>query len=488
MKFNFIFLLSLCLFMGACGDKDKTGTPKPKELVYSDSYIHNLVQTGTLVVVDEHSRPVAGASVLIGNEINHPFQNNLLKTDDKGMIIIPAEWTSALPVTIDLDGYIRVTYLEQIPGGIYFRIKKKNGFPQYEIYGETLGHNVKNYDDQLDFGLVVESMTKEDLLTFDINKVISPLSDVISVVGFDLSVPGNLSIPTQKESYFLPLTLSKPVYRIRTAALGKKRVLGLRGYFPFKTVVDAVRGGEKSYADMINYFNLFGGVLQEVNVTQTRTLANLNTKAMNFTAQTQIVAPFFKAQEAFLAIGASQNSGAWFPTDIKRLEPRQQQSLKLLPNGESYLIGVLKNKNEFAVGPNAGRMSATIVPVTPNAEFSLIPLIENPRMISNSEFTFTKPSQRARNIKESGTYAVISSTNTLRSEINETQVVLSREWEIYANSWIDSMKLPKFPSKPSRASRRLEVSFIGSTTARDIEPGSAMIENATHVTRSSIDF
>lgn len=488
MKIYLSFLVATSLLFAGCGDKEKPGQPKPKEIVYPDAYINSLTQAGNVVVVDEESRPLANANVLFGSELNQPFQNNFLKTDDKGMLAIPKEWAGPLAVTVDLPTHIRVTYLEQSPKGLAFRMKKKRGFPQYEIYGETLGHEIKNYDDQVDFGLVAESMSKEDLLTFDINKIISPLSDVMSVVGFDLNIPGNLSLPKQKESYFVPLTLTKPTYRITTLSPGPKKILALRGRFPFKAVVDELRNGGKSYAELINRFDLFGGVLQDVNVTQNRTSLNLNTKAMNFTGQTQIVAPFFKSQETFLAISATEDNGSWFPTDIKKLEPSQQQALKLLPNSKSFVIGVLKNKNEFnANSANSSRMSAAIVANAPNAQFSLIPLIENPRLLSVNEFSIAKPA-KTTGMSETGTYAVLSATNTLRSEIGESQVVLSREWEVYANTWIESVKLPKFPTPMTQVSRRFEISFIGSSTSESSEPGPALIESATHVTRSSIDF
>lgn len=484
-------LLCISFFATSCGDKKKSNKPsdtKIHEKFYSNRDIQKLVQENKLVIVDDLGHPVANANVLIGYELNKPFQNNFLKTNELGILDIPKEWQEPLPVTIDLQGYLRVTYLDQTPGGVYFRLKKKRDFPQNEIYGVTEGHDIKNYDDQMDFGLVVECMNKEDLLTFDINKVISPLSDVMSVVGFDLTVPGNISIPQQKESYVIPLTLSKPQYRIKTTDQGKKRLLGLRGRFPFKTMVDAVRGG-KNYADMVNLFNLAGGVLQEVNVTQDRTQVNLNTKQMNFTAQSQIVAPTINQQEVFLAVGASENNGAWFPTDIKRLESKQQQKLNLLPNSDSFLIGLIKNKNEFNVtDANASRMSAVIAAIKPNMTFELLPLIENPKILSANEFNISKPNRTTQNINETGTYAVISATSTLRSDIGEMQVVLAREWEIYTTQWIDHIKLPQLPNKEERSIRRLEVSFMGSTTTRDIEPGSTIIENATHVTRSAIDF
>ncbi len=489
MKLLLGSLLGFSLLITSCGDNENKPAPKPTEKFYSNAYIASLVKDNKLVVIDENNIPLADANVLIGYELNNPFANNLLKTDSMGILEIPKEWTTPLPVTIDLPGYLRVTYIDQAAGGVYFRLKKKRSFPQYEIFGETLGHEIRNYDDQLDFGLVIESMTKEDLLTFDMNKIISPLSDIISVIGFDLTVPGNLSLPQQKESYVLPLTLSKPHYRIKAAELGKKRIIGLRGRFPFKAMVDAIRDEGKNYADMINLFNLQGGTLQEVNVTESRNQFNLNTKQMNFSMQTQIIAPTIKDQEVFLAISAAVDKETWVPTDIKKLESKKIQKLNLIPKSNSYLIGVVKNKSEFTANDaNASRLSAVIAPINPKMEFSLLPLIENPKALSNSEFRISKPINSNATINETGTYVVISATNTLRSELGETQTVLAREWEIYASKWVENIKLPIVPFKETRISRRFEIAFIGSTNTRTTEFGSAMIEKATHVTRSAIDY
>ena len=134
-------------------------------------------------------------------------------------------------------------------------------------------------------------------------------------------------------------------------------------------------------------------------------------------------------------------------------------------------------------------VGGVIVPIQSNMQFATLPLVENPKSVSNFEFKITKPSNTNPSINETGTYAVISSTNTLRSDLGESQVVLAREWEIYASKWVENIKLPMLSLKEdTRMSRRFEIAFIGSTNTRTAEFGSAMIEKATHVTRSAIDY
>jgi len=482
------FLLSFGL--SGCGDKDK---PKPK----SDKATgEKITAPGSLLVVDENLNPMIGAEVLIGSEPQRPFTNNHLKTDAQGRLALPAEWTTPQHLTVQAPGMVRLTYLEQEPMDLTIQLKRKKvSSPRYEVTGDTSGYELKNYDNRVDLGMVLEGMSKKDILTLDLAKFISPHLDEMSLMGFDFSIPGNVALPKQKETYYLPVTIAKPTYRIHFDTPGNKSLFGLYGRFSFSKLVEGIKKKKKFY-DFVNELELVGGVLQNVKIDKEKTSLNLNIKTLKFTGTTPIAAPPIKNTEAFIAIAATQNQNLWFPTDVRKIESQQKAQMKTLPNSPVYLVGLIKNKTDFDVSSgNADRVSASLLsPGMTNAHFTFLPLIDNPKPLSALEFLLSKPVHQLQNMNEIATYAVLSSVTTSVNPANkQRQSHLSQEWEIYSNHWIPTLKLPLVPDLSGvgpapQTKRRLEFTYFGSTTTRGGPTGPALIENATHVTRSSIDF
>ena len=77
--------------------------------------------------------------------------------------------------------------------------------PTHELKGTVSGINVKNMDGLVDFALVIPGMNQEEIVQFNLGKVISPANDTLKVASYTIELPSNLSLPPQTEKYFISI-------------------------------------------------------------------------------------------------------------------------------------------------------------------------------------------------------------------------------------------------------------------------------------------
>lgn len=480
-------LLAACLLPLAvigCGKDDKPDS-KPGQVVETLEEGISTQNAVVLTITSETGTPLKGAKVLIGWSKDRPFAGNFLVADANGQITAPAEWTEPLPITAQAAGFVRLTYLAQPPKSATLKLRPVNKEPKLELSGQTTGHTVVNGDGQTDFGLVMSALTRNDLLAFDLNKVISTQTDEISAIGQKINIPSNITLPNQRESYILPITLNKPAYRLYFGDRGQYRVFAAQGRFPFKTVIDEVRANKKFY-ELINHFNITGGVIRDIRLSADRSKLDLPVTELKFDEKRALRAPTIRADEVVIALAAADVSGWLIPTDVKQLASNGTINMSVMKQRSSFAINVLKRSNEFEEGPGQDRLSATIVPFTANVRPSMLPLINNPRLASNGDLLLPKPTT-VSGVNELATYTIFSEVKQI--PMGDSQVpFLSRIWEVYAPEWMSTMALPKWPEgTPAPRAKRWEVAYIGSNKTSSVELGQPVIEAATHVTHSSLD-
>ncbi|CAE80474.1 hypothetical protein AB1A81_12310 [Bdellovibrio bacteriovorus] len=429
-------------------------------------------------------QPIKNAQILIGDALNSPFSGNFLTTDANGQVEIPAGWNTGMAVTVQAPGFIRSTYMNQEPGALTFKLRPSVTTTQYEVKGVTSGLPVQDKDGYVDFGLVMPAFSKMALLSFDINNVISPQSDRIEAMGQDIDVPANISLPRQSEKYALfTITLDKPNYRIYYGNTGVNRVFAARGRFPFKSTVDALRGGAEFY-ELINSFTINGGAVRDIDVKSGSTRLDMPTRELNFNAKQDVMAPAFRSDEMFIAVGVANQSGYLIPTDVKKIENGKKLGLNTLPGSEPMVLGVLKKTSEMKSGGD--RMSATLLPFAAGVAPKMLPLIPDPSLQSG-EILMPK-FNTIDGVSPIATYSVLSKEEEVVQGSAKVKV-LNPQWEVYAQNWLERMKLPQWPNDSVPAGKkRWEVNFVGSQTATTAPVGPQMIESATHVTHSSVSF
>lgn len=478
MKRLLIAVMVPALFLGCSEQKHQPQPAAPPVGQYD--------RENVILIKTTDDKPIANAQVLIGDAQGSPFPGNYLTTDSSGQITVPAGWTQPASVTVQAAGYIRATYMAQTPGALTITLQAvKNGPAQYEVRGASQNLPVVNGDDQIDFGLVMSAFTRGDMLSFNLNQVISPQIDTISAMGQDIHVPSNISIPNQNENYsFFNITLDKPVYRTYFGQKGLNRLVSIRGRFPFSDTVDAMRSG-KAFYELINMFKLTGGGVRDLDVQNASSSLNIPSTELNFTDKKTLVAPTVTGDELFIAVGVANQSGYMIPTDIKSVASGKKQVLGTLPNADQWVLGVVKKAADLKSGSD--RMSVTLLPFANQIAPKMLPLINDPSLLSPREISFPQVNPIA-GVNPIATYSVISSELEVQQGPSKVKV-MNPEWQIYAANWVSGMKLPNWPTaSAANSKKRWEVSFIGSQTASQAQLGPAMIEAATHVTHSSISF
>ncbi len=175
MKKLMIALMIPALLVG-CNKDDKPKKPESGSVL-------NMFDTQTvdhITITTIEGQAIPGAQILIGEALDAPFSGNFLTTDANGQIEIPAGWTMETAVTVQAPGFLRTTYWAQTPGALTLKLRPMTTQAQHEVRGNTQGLPIQDKDGFVDFGLVMPAFSKIDMLSFDIDKVISPQSDRIS--------------------------------------------------------------------------------------------------------------------------------------------------------------------------------------------------------------------------------------------------------------------------------------------------------------------
>jgi len=471
-------------FLAGCSQGTNQSTNQPQQDSLWGAVFNQQAQNKITIQAQDLS-PIPGAQILIGDALNTPFEGNLLISDAQGQIDLPAGWTDAQPVTVQAPGYVRVTYLAQAPQALTFKLRKTPQLQQLEVRGNAQNLPVEDKDGYIDFGLVMNAFTKADMLSFDINNVISPQNDRIEVMGQNVDIPTNISLPKQSEKYSLfTVTLEKPLYRLYYGQPGINRVFAARGRFPFKSTVDEMRGGAEFY-ELINNFKINGGGIRDINVVPGQNRLDIPTRELNFTEKKEMMAPSIAGNEVFIAVGVANQSGYLIPTDVKNVDPSKKIALSTLPGAEQMILGVVKTKDELK--NKNDRMSVTLVPFTAGAAPKMLSLMNDPSLDRNGNILLPRVAT-ITGVSKIGTSAVFSREIELTQGSTKVKV-MSPTWEVFAAEWVNTMDLPAWPNEaPAQGKKRWEVNFVGSQTSSQPAVGPAMIEAATHVTHSSVTF
>lgn len=490
MKFADLWLMApLCigLMLSGCS-KDKSEKPESSQIARFLWTEKSDVTSAEIKIINQYGEPIQGAQILIGDAQGAPFRNNFLTTDKFGSAIIPTEWSTSASVTVDASGYIRQTLLNVAPGNLTLKMNSAYLAQRAEVRGQVTQLPIVNGDKLIDFALVMPAIAKSDLLNFDIGQVISPYSDTLSAAGQTSEIPSNVSLPKQKESYFISVTLDKPVYRLKVPTLGPKKFVTARGRFVFKTVVGELRNG-KPFHELINYFSILGGSIRETTITGALTNLDIPGNELEFKNTLTVNTTPTAADELLLVLATSEVSGSMIPTDVKRAVNGQATKLQSMQGKPVFIVSLIKKQSEFmSPAPGSDRMSASLLPYSATAAQKLLPLIGNPTIVNSGNYVINLPS--APVTAGINPIAISASISDLveTQDAGKTIMIPNRKWEIVGLGWSQQINLPKWPLDSSTTRKRVEVNYIGSTTNTSTKLDNSLIESATHITHASTDF
>ncbi len=463
------------IFTVGCSDKDsERRTPKalPQQLQQVVGVIFNsdLKYQNQIKVTDSIGAPVSGAQILIGQSADQPFIGNFVTTDENGVVAVPAEWSSAQSVTISAQGFIRRTYLNQTPNGQQFSLNRKSVTERPELNGITTGYNIKDKDGIVDASLVVPAFTKQNLFNFSIDTFVSPVNDTMTVAGRTVEVPSNISLPKQKESYFLPVTLDKPKYRMFFNNFGPQTVIAIKAQLPLRKMVDDFQN-KKPFYEMVNNMTIQGGAIRKVNLQSASQTLDIPVNELLFNQPRSMKAPQFSTDQYLMAVAVSEYDSEFIPTDIKNVLPNTMNKLNLPTNSKASLLSVMLPKDQKIVG----QLSANLASFVEGYEPSLLSYIAKP-VITNVtsvkvETQLTLPS----GLDNLGTIARLSQISK-----NGKVEVSTPLWEVYStDAWVSQFETPNWPSEstPVAGGKRWEVAFVAGSN-----------NQVTHLTHNQTDF
>lgn len=479
--------IAVCAFflsLTACSKNDQAFLSSGEMLNGMASTDMTDLESKTLQVVDLNGKPLAQAQVLIGSGLNQPFASNFLTTDSSGSFQAPTEWTAPQMVTVGAEGFVRATFIGQVPAGQKFVLRPSAKAVSYELKGKGVGFTVKNNDNRMDFALMMPVLTKGMLFAFDLNSFISPKTDVVTVMGQKLELPSNVSVPKQSERYgIFPVTLEKVGYRLYFDSLGRQQVFAIRGQFPFKEVVDEFQSG-KTFADIINYISLKGGSFKEANITGATQVLDLPVNEIAFNQTRSLKSPQFQNDEVLFAAPLLSVGGALMPTDLKNVPANKAFNLTIA-NGESQLLLALKKKAE---AEGSERFSAVILPFQAGVQPELLQMTEKPHVTNLHNVRLAVPS-RPTSVVPVATHSVLSSVGRY-DEAGKSYEIVTPFWDVYAREWVSDLNLPVWPDDVvPEGKKRWGATFVAAPTANkavDLSPG--ILETVTHATHSASDF
>lgn len=480
-----IFSVFSILLIISC-DRQNSETPPPSAITNKNTDVDGQ-ESSEITVTDENGQYLPTARVLIGD------QNPWLEANELGAIPIPADWTTPHDLTVEAPGYIRITLKQQNPSGLSIKLQKKSQIPQLPMNGTVSGITTSDKDGYVDFAILLDSLSKSDVLNFNINKVISPWTEKIKIAGFEFPIPQNIFLPKQKESYFITVTLQKPWFNLFYDSYGAKALYSLRGKFPLKKVLSELQN-KKPYFELVNHFDFSSVGSLTHDFTTVSTPPSVVAAQIALDKSYSVQAPVTASSQVILGISTFKEKNFYQPLDVKYMQSAETITFKTSQTTNPYFIGVLKNKDEFS-GDSAAAERMSISIDTPKNTVNYLPLTKEPTWISTTQLQIDLPSAIDSNFIEQGMVVVISELQNLTLPDGKTIKYKLPLWQIHSSNWTSTIEIPDIESTTSTP-RRVEVTLLATTLDNSGQQSPVTLtsnyeerlDTATHLTKSARDY
>jgi hypothetical protein len=412
-KYGFSSLLGATLAVSAGCGKSQSPIVSSENQRLSINSNSAIPATSAIQISDPDGNPIAGAKILIGSRENVPFPGNLLTTDANGQIAIPRGWTDAQPVTVDANGFVRVTYFNRTPGALAINLRRQNPDSRIELKGETTDFEDLSNDGFLDIGLVFPALSRQQIALIQTSSLISPETDSMTVFGSNVDVPSNVSFPYQEESYlFFNVTFNKPIYRTYFNEARTWRMVAAHARFPFKDVAGPLKDG-KPLLDVINNFEFKSASVKDIPIKSSSTSFDISVAEVPFVPAATVVAPKFDRKYMMLSVALAPNGSLFYPSDVKRFESREKRTLTMPKNATSgMVVSALRRPDAPTVGAASEELSAVVTPSNQSQSFDFLPVVRAPEIRSGTLVMY--PPTQIAGVEPTMTYAVLSKVGTVQ--------------------------------------------------------------------------
>ena len=349
----------------------------------------------------------------------------------------------------------------------------------FELTGVTPGITPQEGSGICEFSVVIPALRREDLLSFNLQEFISPQNDTISVLGQEINIPSNVTLPTQDQNYIFPITISKPNYRNYFPSLGTKKVFAIHGQFPFNDVVDKMRNGS-TFFDVINEFTMVNGSLVDATLSKPSQVLNIPVTQMTFSKSQKVKSPKIGSDETMLAAALGERGVFFFPTDVKNMASLSTTNLRVegAPSSQAQWLAVLKKTD---VNSPQNGVSAALQNFDGQVP-TLLPILRNPKLLSLTHVQIQNVAVPT-DLEALATYATLANLSPSGEEVPV--------WEVYVKSWSTDLQLPTWPGASedfTPATQRWAVALLGAPLKTAVDLGPGLLQAVTHVTRSTVDF
>ncbi len=214
--------------------------------------------------------------------------------------------------------------------------------PTHELKGTVTGIATKNMDGLVDFALVIPGMTQQEMIHFNLGKVISPANDSLKVASYTVELPSNLSLPPQTEKYFISINLNKPEFRAYVEGDGIYNMYALYGKFPLNEMVKGFQN-DKSLFELVEHFTFLSGAVTTVPVKGDVSGLALPMDAWTFAGTYSVKAPTYANTKTLISFSLLKENGYFYPTDIKKVASGKTQNLVTHEGSEHWNLALMMN-------------------------------------------------------------------------------------------------------------------------------------------------
>ena len=202
-------------------------------------------------------KPLAGATVQIGEALGVPFENNQTTTNAEGVAIFTNSWLKgkSFPVSAFKEEFGAASILNTNANRIEMQLEPhvKNedfAFVEGKFYGWPTGYNKST----LEVGVFLPGISPASLLNFDPQQIVSSYKVEIDVYGKRL-VPGNVVMPLQNKRYLLfPVTIEKETFVMPLKKGTAAHMSAVMGAVSISDAISLMK--EKDFLGLINLADL----------------------------------------------------------------------------------------------------------------------------------------------------------------------------------------------------------------------------------------
>ncbi len=377
----------------------------------------------------------------------------------------------------------------------------------YEIKGTTSNIVVKNFDGLVDFALIIPGMNHQEIVNFDLGKVISPANDQIKVASYTVDLPSNLSLPAQSEKYFITINLNKPEFRAYVEDQGAYNMYALYGRFPLNEMVKGYQNG-KSIFELVEFFDFRSGGTKTVPVKGDVSGLNLVVDEFNFSESYKVKAPTYAKDKVVISFSLFKDNSLYFPTDMKKVMSGKTMDLVKRASIDHWNLSLLMNSSnrafrdtfdgnllsgvfgayvtDRATSPLA-QVSYTFSPAQATMAPQFLPIINSPYFDQSAMIVSATAPQTIAGVTAYATTATLSEVTAGGTESFPIDFKKAL-WSTQKMGWAKDFKIPADVTKLIQSGKvySWDVAYLG--TAASSTDTKIVWTKVSHVTRNAIKF